>query len=344
MLRRLVLLCLSLTAVQACSVMPDGHIPAGAYDARPIVIAHRGASGYLPEHTLAAYALAVEMGADFIEPDLVLTKDGVLVARHDPWLSDSTNISDHPEFADRKTTLVSPEGQTLTDWFVWDFTLAEIKTLRAVQARNGRDKSHDGEYEIPTFSEILDLVAAHNAPDNSDPVSLVGVYAETKWPGHHEALGFDMAGALTREIRSAEVRNASTVFAYIQSFEPAILKELWSEMNFPLVQLVYPEGYRPDGKPNISLEEIAEYADGVGPYKSLVIDPKTGASTGYAMRARALGLEVHPWTFRDDDKPDQFATPEDEIRAVLNAGATGFFTDFADTGVRAVNDWMAENE
>ena len=299
----------------------------------PVVIAHRGASGTLPEHTLPAYQLAIEQGADFIEPDLVMTKDGVLVVRHDPWLSDSTDITNHPEFADRKTTVVSPDGQSITDWFVWDFTLSEIRTLRARQARAGRDNSHDGEYEIPTFAEVLNLF----------PAGPVGVYPETKWPGHHAQRGLDLGKALVSALGAPMDGRFSELHPVrIQSFEAEILKQLNKTTDFRLVQLVYPEGYKPDGKPSYDLEEIAIYADGVGPYKSLVMDPVTGQSTGYALKARALGLEVHPWTFRDDDKPTQFESPEDEIQAVLDAGATGFFTDFPETGVRAVRSWLED--
>lgn len=308
---------------------------------RPIVIAHRGASGYLPEHTLAAYQLAMKQGADFIEPDLVMTKDGVLVARHDPYLSDSTDIADHPEFADRKTRIVSPEGQALEDWFVWDFTLAEIKTLRAKQVRAGRDTGYDGAYEIPTFQEILDLVAtacvAPGPKEKTEVRASVGLYPETKWPRHHSQRDLDFVPALTGAIAQFEADNKCRAPIYIQSFEAPILQELNDVSDLPLVQLVFPMGWQPGGKPSYELEDLATYADGVGPYKSMVMDLQTGASTGYADRARALGLEVHPWTFRDDDMAPGFDSPQEEINAILGAGATGFFTDFPDTGRQTVD-------
>ena len=337
----------------------------------PVVIAHRGASGTLPEHTLAAYQLAIEQGADFIEPDLVMTKDGILVVRHDPWLSDSTDIADHPEFADRKTTVVSPEGQRLTDWFVWDFTLEEIKTLRAKQARADRDQSNNDQFEIPTFEEVLNLAGMTNhGRKPATPEDYLGVYSELKWPKAHESRDLDIADAantslvyaLTRTLvadlpvhftapprpTDAQYRadpcywRRCTLRVRIQSFEDKVLRRLNEFTDWKLVQLVYPEGYKPDGKPSYDLEEIATYAVGVGPYKSLVMDPVTGQSTGYAQKARALGLEVHPWTFRDDDMPTQFESPEDEIHAVLDAGATGFFTDYPETGVKAVKSWLEE--
>ena len=259
----------------------------------PIVIAHRGASGTLPEHTLDAYQLAIDQGADFIEPDLVMTSDGVLVARHDPWLSDSTDIADHPEFADRRTTVTDPNGSELTDWFVWDFTLAEIKTLRATQTRASRDQSHNGQYEIPTFEEILSLTAGG--------CDIVGFYPETKWPAAHKARGLDLAGPLLSTLSGFETTNDCDLTLYIQSFEAPILRELNERSDYPLVQLVFPAGYAPDGAPSYALEEIATYADGVGPFKSLVMNLMTGESSGYARRAVEMGLEVHPWTFRDDD-------------------------------------------
>ena len=297
----------------------------------PVVIAHRGASGLRPEHTIEAYSLAIEQGADFIEPDLVITKDGVLVARHDPWLSDSTDVADKPGFADRRTTLKNPEGETVTDWFVWDFTYDELMTLRAKQVREGRPTEFDGQFAIPTFAEIMLL--AMETPRRSDGTRL-GVYPETKWPAHHKARGLDFAPLLLEELTALERRGALPPL-YIQSFEPEILIELNETTDLPLIQLVYPEGWRTGGTPTVELEELAKFADGVGPYKAMVIDDQTGASTGYGHRAQDIGLSVHPWTFRDDDKPEHFTTPEEEIKAVLNAGATGFFTDFPATGRKA---------
>jgi glycerophosphoryl diester phosphodiesterase len=296
-----------------------------------VVIAHRGASGERPEHTLEAYRLAIAQGADYIEPDLVMSADGVLMARHDPWLSDSTDIAARPGFAGRKRTLTGPEGQTLTDWWTFDFTAAELKTLRAKQVRDGRSKSYDGLYDIPTFDEIIALAKREGAARGR----VVGLYPETKWPAEHIAAGLDMAAAMVDALTAAGL-DGPDAHVFIQSFEPEILKTLSKRIETPRVQLVFPHDWQPGAHANIPLAEIATYAQGVGPYKSLLIDPDTGAPTGYAAEARALGLAVHTWTFRDDDKPDWAATPEEEIRAALAAGATGFFTDFPATGRRVV--------
>ena len=314
---------------------------------KPVVIAHRGASGYLPEHTIAAYKLAIEQGADFIEPDLVMTKDGHFVARHDPYLSDSTDIAEHPEFADRKTTVTDPEGKELTDWFTWDFTLEELKTLKARQARKGRDTSHDGLYDIPVLEEIFHLVT-HDCSKFK-----TGLYPETKWPSHHKARGLDMAKAfeaayLKQKALLDQTANASCFpTIYLQSFEADILKEIdgmESLDDIKLVQLVYPLGYKPFGKPSYRLREIDGYADGVGPYKSMLIDLQHGNPTDYAERARALGLEIHTWTLRDDAIAPAFQTIDEEISALLSAGATGIFTDFPDTGKRVTEDWAARQK
>lgn len=328
-MRHLLLVSLSLALI-CCAAQPAPTESSANRDV--IVIAHRGASGELPEHTIKAYQLAIEQGADFIEPDLVMTSDGVLVARHDPWLSDSTDVADRPQFADRRTTVSNPDGLELTDWFAWDFTLEELKTLRARQVRAGRSKEHDDLWPIPTYAEIVALTEAERARTGH----VVGLYPETKWPGHHRDRGLDMTSAMETALREAGHDHAGAP-VYVQSFEPFILVELKERIATRRVQLVYPMGYTLDGAPSVDLDTLAAYADGVGPFKWMVIDPRTGASTGYAEKARALGLEVHPWTLRDDDRPGWAASPEDEIRAVIDAGATGFFTDFSATGRRAVD-------
>lgn len=300
---------------------------------RVLVIAHRGASGERPEHTLEAYRLAISQGADFIEPDLVMSSDGVLMARHDPWLSASTDIAARPEFADRRRTLTGPEGEVLTDWWTFDFTAAELKTLRARQVRQGRSKDYDGLHEIPDFAEIIALARAEGAARGR----VVGLYPETKWPLEHAAAGLDMASALADALTGAGLDGADSP-VFVQSFEPLILKTLRERIGTRLVQLVHPAGWQVGAPANIALDEIATYAWGVGPYKSLLIDPLTGAPTGYAAEARALGLEVHAWTFRDDDRPEWAPLPEDEIRAAAAAGANGIFTDFPATGRRAVDE------
>lgn len=283
-------------------------------DGMPIVIAHRGASGYLPEHTIEAYEKAIDLGADFIEPDLVFTSDGVLVARHDRWLGDSTDVADRPEFADRKT--VKP-GKAEADWYAEDFTFAELRTLRARQVFPGRGKADDGKFLIPRFEEILEL--ARDAQ--------VGVYPEAKDPAALAALGHDFTAPLLNALgRYGFGPGGLPVF--IQSFDPDFLRGLRNRTRIPLVMLV---GVVSGGE-SITLEQMSAFADGVGPYKALLIDQQ-GQDTGYVKRAHRLGLVVHPYTFRDDWIGEGFADIRAELQAFLALGIDGLFTDFVDTAV-----------
>ncbi|MEE2690427.1 MAG: glycerophosphodiester phosphodiesterase family protein [Pseudomonadota bacterium] len=326
--------------------------------AAPLVIAHRGASGYLPEHTLEAYKLAIEMGADVIEPDLVFTKDGVLVARHDRYLSTTTDVADRPEFAARKRANDDPEDSPREDWWVEDFTLAELKTLRARQPFPGRPKEHDGLYGIPTFEEVLALVNEEAAKAGRT----VGVYPETKHAGFFASIGHDFEAPL---LAALDGFDAGPVF--IQSFEPEILKRLRGKTEAKLVQLVYVApvvGETSASAPNIPLEEIATYADGVGLEKNLVTtwlewDERGIWRSGFVEQAHALGLAVHAWTFRDDqpnlalhmvlensDAPLSLIIVEDdapssvsgdsfvEYSMFFSLGVDGAFTDFPDTAVQ----------
>ena len=229
----------------------------------PLVIAHRGASGVLPEHSLAAYERAIEMGADFIEPDLVITKDGVLVARHDRYLSGSTDVSDRPEFADRKTVKAGHEG---ADWFVEDFTLEEIKTLKARQPREGRSKDFDDQYDIPTFDEVLELIQ-NSSNELGRPI---GVYPETKHPAALAALGLSHDAPLLASLKKYGFHDASDP-VFIQSFELENLQRLKKVTSIRLIFLT-------DKVPNF--EQIAKTAHGIGPYKILLID-EAGNSTDF---------------------------------------------------------------
>ncbi len=301
----------------------------------PVIIAHRGASGYLPEHTLAAYALAIEMGADFIEPDLVITKDGHLVARHENYLSTSTDIADHPEFAGRRR---ENPAFSRTDWWVEDFTLVEIKTLHARQAFPGRSAKNDGLHEIPTFEEILWL-----ASESSTPARRIGVYPETKNPGYFRDLELDFQLPLLMALEANGYLGAGKP-VFIQSFEPWMLRELRKKTDTRLVMLVYSravdEPGAPTSEPNVALEEIAAYADAVGPYKRLLIDGE-GRDTGFITRAHELGLLVHPWTFRSDALEAPFTNPEAEYAAYFALGVDGLFSDFTDQAVAARKLFMA---
>src|SRR5687767_10808339 len=198
----------------------------------PLVIAHRGASGYRPEHTLASYALAIEQGADYIEPDLVATRDGHLIARHEPLLDDTTDVKEHPEFASRRTTRTL-DGQSETGFFASDFTLKEIKQLRALQSNPARSKEYDRRYEIPTFEEILDLVAK----ESQKRKRRIGIYPETKHPAFHLALKLPLEERLLETLRRHRLDGADAP-VFIQSFESANLQYLRPRTKLPLVQLI----------------------------------------------------------------------------------------------------------
>ncbi len=310
--------------------MTDAQVPVWIFPTQygefPVIIAHRGASGYLPEHTLEAYQLAMDLGADFIEPDLVLTKDGHLIARHDYYLSGTTDIADHPEFSDRKRVLDGRE-----DWFVEDFTLAEIKTLLARQGFKGRSKAYDDRFLIPTFDEILSLISDNEA--NSGRI--IGVYPETKHPAHFKAIGLDFVKPLVAALKRFGYR-CEDCPVFIQSFEPEILRQLREDTRYRLIMLVYPQkdddpNAAPD-VPSISLEEAARFAHGVGPSKSLLLD-EAGQDRGFVTRAHDLGLLVHVWTIRDDAVAAPFQTAAEEYHRIFSLGVDGIFTDFTPSGV-----------
>lgn len=299
----------------------------------PLVIAHRGASGYLPEHTLEAYALAIDQGADVIEPDLVFTKDGVLVARHDRYLSTTTDVVDHPEFSSRRRANGDVTDAPREDWWIEDFTLAELKTLRARQPFPGRSKEFDGLYAIPTFEEVLALVSK-KATQAGRPV---GVYPETKHPAFFRLfIGHDFEKPL---LAALERFDAGPVF--IQSFEPDILKRLKGKTNAKLVQLVDADA---SGARRIPLEEIAAYADGVGPTKALTLNNDL-SDTGFVAAAHGLGLFVHPWTFDEprsfegDAMSGYFIFSDDrgatqcELLHSFTVGVDGVFANFPDVAV-----------
>ena len=260
----------------------------------PLVIGHRGASGYRPDHTLESYKLAIDMGADFIEPDLVATKDGVLVARHEPNITGTTDVATRPEFASRKTTK-NVDGVNEEGWFVSDFTLAELKTLRAVQPLSDRDQSYNGKFQIPTFEEVLDLAKA----EGTKAGRTVGVYPETKHPTYHAKLGLPLEDRLLAVLaKYGYTTKASPVI--VQSFEVSNLKYLRSKTQVRLVQLVDANDVNADGSMDLTapydkpydfavagdsrtfaslltpagLKEVKTYADGIGPWKPYLIPSK----------------------------------------------------------------------
>jgi glycerophosphoryl diester phosphodiesterase len=296
----------------------------------PLVIAHRGASGYRPEHTLESYRLAVEMGADFIEPDLVSTKDGVLIARHENEIGSTTDVANR--FLDRKRTKTI-DGQSLTGWFTEDFTLAEIKTLRARERLAFRSHAYDGQFAIPTFDEVLDL-AQRLGDARKRPV---GVYPETKHPTYFRGISLPLEERLLEALqRHGWNDRAAPVF--IQSFEQGNLRELRKKTTVRLIQLVNtPAMIEGEG-----LKAIAAYADGIGPEKRLVIpvnaDGSLAAPTDLVARAHALNLLVHVWTVRTekDFLPAGYqGNVAAEFEALRRLGVDGVFTDFPDLGVKA---------
>lgn len=294
---------------------------------KPLVIGHRGASGALPEHTLEAYQRALNDGADCIEPDLVFTRDGVLVARHDTYLSTTTDVASRPEFASRKRRSPDPEFQNREDWWVADFTLAELKTLRAVQPFRGRTKVFDGLYPIPTFDEVLQLATSRLTVAGK----AVCVYPEAKSPAYHAQMGHaDMAEKILAALdRHGMASKGSPVF--IQSFEPDFVQRMNGMTDLPVVMLVADrESYDAAmAKPG------APFWDGLGPNFSLLMD-SAGKSTGLVEASHAKGIPVHPWTFRDD-APVNGEAPETTLRKYLALGIDGFFTDFPMTGYRVRN-------
>ncbi len=287
--------------------------------ASPLIIAHRGASGLLPEHTLEAYQLAIEQGADYIEPDLVVTSDGVLIARHDVYLSTTTNVAD--VFPERKRKI---DGRT--DWFVHDFTLAEIRQLRARQPFAERSQVHNDRYLVPTFEEVLNLLAKTERP--------LGIYPEIKAPALFLAMGLDSGQLLLAALAAREVKDS----VFIQSFDAESLRRLRPYTTLPLVMLLTPRS-RVSLAPNVPLEEVAMFADGIGVMKQMLLTPG-GSTSSLLVSARSHGLFVHAWTFRDDRLPREFASGAEEIAHYLNLGVDGVFTDFPDTGVKARRSWQ----
>ena len=355
------------------SAMTSDAGPAPRATRSVIVIAHRGASGYRPEHTLAAYELAIDMGADFIEPDLVSTRDGILIARHENALASvdersgriteaTTNVHMLAQFANRRTTK-SIDGKSITGWFSEDFTLAEIKTLRArerIPRSRPSNTRYDDQFEIPALQEVIDLVKAKSAALGRT----IGIYPETKHPSYHASVDLPLEDPLVA-LLEANGWNRADAPVFIQSFEVGNLRYLSGITNVKRVQLLDRNGAPWDlvvrGDPRsyadlataAGLAEIARYAQGVGPHKNLVIRRGLGNRLGTPTRlvrdAHAAGLMVHPWTFRAENGflPVDYRRGADpagrgdaraEIAAFLRVGIDGLFTDHTDIGIAARND------
>jgi glycerophosphoryl diester phosphodiesterase len=324
--------------------------------AHPLVIGHRGASGYRPEHTLGSYGLAIELGADSIEPDLVSTKDHVLVARHENEIGGTTDVAQHPEFAGRRTTKTI-DGVSITGWFTEDFTLAELKTLEARERLpdlRPANTAFDGQYEIPTFQEVVDLAKREG----------VGIYPETKHPTYFDSIGLSLEEPLVAALDANGYRTRSAP-VFVQSFETANLKQLSRLTKVRLVQLIdaagRPYDFVASGDPRTyadlvkpaGLAEIARYADGIGPNKSLIVPRDSSnrllAPTTLVQDAHKAGLVLHPWTFRRENSflaqdhrqgnaahPLYQAAPGDlpaELRLFYGLGVDGVFSDNPDIAV-----------
>jgi glycerophosphoryl diester phosphodiesterase len=332
---------------------------APAHD-KPLVIAHRGASGYRPEHTLAAYALGARLGADYVEPDLVSTKDGVLVARHENEISGTTDVAAHPEFADRRTTKVV-DGVTLTGWFTEDFTLEELKTLRArerIPEVRQRNTIYDGRYQVPTLQEVIDLTRKLSR-ELGRPI---GIYPETKHPTYFRDIGLALERPLVATLRRNGL-DGKRAKVFVQSFETSNLRALDRKLDVPLVQLFGAPDTQPydfvagndprtygDLAANAGLREIARYADGAGPSKDYIVPrDAAGASlppTDFVERAHRAGLVVHPYTFRNENQflplelrsgpdPNAYGNAFAEYEQFYELGVDGLFSDNADTAVEA---------
>ncbi|BAY74495.1 glycerophosphoryl diester phosphodiesterase [Nostoc linckia NIES-25] len=318
----------------------------------PIIIAHRGASGYRPEHTLAAYELAIALGADYIEPDLVSTKDGVLIARHENEISETTDVARHTEFARRKTTKII-DGESKTGWFTEDFTLGELKTLRAkerIPQLRPQNIFYNGLFEIPTFQEIIDLVKKKSAEINRK----IGIYPETKHPSYFKSIGLPLEKPLLTTL-SANGYQGANAPVFIQSFEVSNLQDLSTKTDLPLVQLVNNTGKPYDFVVSSNgstytdlittsgLEKIAKYAQAIGIHKNLLVSRdsigKLLSPTSLIINAHASGLLVHAWTFRNEDHflPLDFqGNPQGEYELFFKLGIDGVFSDYPDTAY-AVN-------
>ena len=337
----------TLTSTLTSFASPATAAPAEAAEpslVEPVLVGHRGASGYRPEHTLAAYELAIEQGADYIEPDLVSTRDGVLVARHENEIGGTTDVADHPEFADRRTTKVI-DGRPVTGWFTEDFTYKELRTLRAKERLpqvRPDNTAYDGEERIPTLDEVIKLARREG----------VGIYPETKHPTYFDSIGLSLEEPLVAALRKRHWADADDP-VIIQSFEVSNLRQLDAMVDVPLAQLVDASGGPADlpGTTYASmvtpagLAAIATYADGLGAAKNLVLPRdaagRTGAPSSVVPDAHAAGLVVHVWTLRrenqfmatnfrlgtDPNAPGDLAA---EARAFLDAGVDGIFSDNPD--------------
>jgi glycerophosphoryl diester phosphodiesterase len=367
-----VLLVLALLLAATTAYAGQHHKPGSdrgdSHSAGPLIFGHRGAAGYRPEHTLASYDLAVRLGADVIEPDLVSTKDHVLVARHENDITATTDVSAHPEFAERKATKVI-DGVSVTGWFTEDFTLAELKTLRAKERLplvRQENTIHDGRYQIPTFQQVIDLAKRESRITGRT----IGIAPETKHPTYFDSIGLSLEEPVVRTLRQNGLDTRRSA-VYLQSFEEANLRELHSRFHLK-VNLVQLTSAGPTARPydhvaandpetyaqmttRKGLKEISTYADVLGPDKAQIFPPdsagNTGAPTSLVTDAHHAGLLVVPYTFRAEnqflptqlrkgDNPNDYGDVFAEFQKAFAAGVDGVFTDQSDLGYAAREDFL----
>jgi glycerophosphoryl diester phosphodiesterase len=368
-MRRFLMLAACVAAIAPLAAQPAAAREAapGTFGGRPIVIAHRGASGYRPEHTAMAYKLAIAQGADYVEPDLVMTKDGVLVARHENEIGLTTDVSAHPEFANRRVTRTI-DGVTFTGWFAEDFTLAELKTLKSRERRptvRPESAKYDDQEQILTLQEIIDIAKAGGAARGRP----VGLYIELKNPDYHASLGLHMEPALVKVLQ-ANGLNTSDAPVFIESFFPSALIALRKTTPVKLMFLVnseappksileanhitnWPDVWSPEG-----LKKIAAFADEIGPETQIIFprdaDGRSKPATSFVADAHALGLGVHVWAvetenadlpleLRRGDPADPAGRGDGEAlaRALYEQGVDGVFTDNPDIVAKARDEVLA---
>jgi glycerophosphoryl diester phosphodiesterase len=313
----------------------------------PLVIGHRGAAGHRPEHTIASYELAIDYGVDFIEPDLVSTKDGVLIARHE---NDITGTSDVAQKFPERRSAKTIDGTAIVGYFTEDFTLAEIKTLRAKERLPFRNQGWNGVYEIPTLQEVIDLAKRKSQATGR----VIGIYPETKPPSYFRSIGLALEPPLIKALVANGYTDADAP-VFVQSFEVQNLKDLSKLTKVRLVQLMADNKLRPydfivagdrrtygDLMTPTALVAVATYAQGVGPSKRSIVpqgpDMALLTPTSLVADAHKAGLVVHPYTFRDEPEflaPDYRLDPVKEYLQFYMLGVDGVFSDFGDTAVRA---------
>lgn len=320
---------------------------------QPLIIGHRGACGYKPEHTLVSYQLAIDMKADYVEPDLVITKDGILVARHENEISETTDVA--KKFPDRKTTK-KIDGREITGWFVEDFTLKEIKTLRAKERLASRDHSEDFKHEIPTFREIIELVKKESQKNKRT----IGIYPELKHPSYFKSIGLPLEKPLITELEKQGL-NKKDAAVFIQCFELTALKELKKSTPLPLIFLIGDPGEIPydhilakDKRTYLDLlnpeefKKMKSYVTGIGPHKDYIFpvdtNGKVKAVTPLIKLAHDAGLKVHAYTFRGDKEflaKEYNGNSENEYHRFFAADVDGVFSDSPDQAVKALETFNA---